>query len=276
MKKELLIIVSGEIEKLMQVWKLPEEIESEVKDYGDGDIELELLFSEGQLGLVDGIKSKLDGFRESFNLKTVSMYSSFDFTTEDLQACELLGWQGESNYELELRGVDPLQEERCSGCGAVSSKIVEMDELHYFAHGELKHKVIFAGTLILLEQSILTEIREQGWGESLKSMPCRIEFENGEINRDYSFIYSSCELGPIAGAVEYGESCKECGTPEVIDNRNFVGAVYKREHWQGEDFCSASVIGAETLYVSQRVYQYLDSLPHEVKGNINFVPVELV
>ena len=111
----------------------------------------------------------------------------------------------------------------------------------------------------------------------LMTMPCLMKGFNGKIlNEDYFVVYSLTDLGLLTGGIKLSDkNCPECGQPEVMENRSFL-TTFHRENWHKEDFCTSSFFDNDSLYVSQRIFRFVDSLPESMKENVLFKPIELI
>jgi len=102
-------------------------------------------------------------------------------------------------------------------------------------------------------------------------MPMDLDFSN-----DGSLLaVAIVDLGPPMEGMEYGEKCSTCGSPKIVSNRAFLKG-FHRDQWQGADFCTSTFFGNDFLYISQRVFRFLDRLPDEEKEDLVFRPLNLI
>jgi hypothetical protein len=111
--------------------------------------------------------------------------------------------------------------------------------------------------MFLFHKDLMEKLESQNYITGLRVVPVFIEIpEQGTLN-DWMWVSSTKDLG------------------EPLLHRRFVRG-FQRNNWNGEDFCTSSFYDWDSLFVSQRVFECLDALPGEKKGEIEFVPIELV
>lgn len=269
MKREITVYVEGNITGLLQAWSLPPDLA-----YRHTGNELELSFSSERLEEFHELEEVVERLKPRLDLEMVSLFKAYGFSPEELAGSTLVWLRALALPGLGVAGREPFQERRCGKCQAISSIQQDVERVQLRCRQTPRGWLLGAGTLVLCHRDLIRAIERVDKGRSLQVVPCEIDVEAGGTVDSYSWVHSTLDLGPPVRDYEFEVPCSACESLQVASNRSFITA-FSRDRWSGEDFCTSSFFGLEMLYISQRIYDQLESRFGPDSGAV-FEPVELV
>ena len=270
MKREILAVIYGDMAAILGAWKPAEGI---IVDPSEG--KLEVLFPEGRLSDLSELEGVVDRLKADREIELVAFFRTFDYTREDLLAAEFLWMQIKDYSGLAWVSTPPVVTTRCPECERNTSYVRADGDVIASARAEPSRQIIGCDGLILFDTKIVSHLERLGFDRGMESLPCIITLPKGGNSDRYTFVFSKVDLGPPVVGMEYGDPCPSCGRPEILANRSFRQS-FARANWDGSDFCTSRFFGAGFLYVTQRVFRFLDALPPTATKDLIFEPVELV
>lgn len=270
MKREIITSIEGDIHQLLKLWTLPKKVD--MQTYPEG---LRLVFQDENISEFYNLENIIKELSQKYTINSVSFFRAYDFSLKDLMSSDLLWLRILSNPDLAIESSNPIMEYRCGKCKQACFKLINIDKLFFRTH-KLPHAYLIAsGNIKLFHIDLIEKFRSCGMTRSFQLKPSIIVTNEEKSTEKYFWLYSTFDLGVPKGDIELEKPCNDCGIPLIKSNRSFL-YTFSRERWRGEDFCMSTFFGTDFLYISQRVYKLLDSLPVDKKGDIIFEPIKLI
>ncbi len=269
MKKEIAATISGDLDALLREWKPPPGVKIQ---HHEG--EMHAVFGDDNLAAYKELEAVIARIAPTHKVELDGFFRAIEFSVEDLRASELLWVRIPATSGLEVVGQKPVEEIRCDRCGRKRSVLHALDRAYFRAQKKPTQPMLAALTLKLVAREVLESLTRAAMDVGLRAVPCSITVGPDTLDDAYFWLTGTANLGDPAGETELGPPCEKCGQRPVVENRSFLWA-FSRERWNGEDFCTSSFLGLDTLYVSQRVYQHLEASSASKRSGALFEPIEL-
>jgi len=265
MTKRILVHVSGDVGRLLQIWTPPTASQESVTSST-----MVLIFSAAQTTEFTQLKAAAERLGPAI-ISVIPFFQALEFTSDDLDASRMLQMRVATDPTIQAMSDPPIDFQRCESCLLPRSSRTQVNEVVITTNSRPSGLLLGYDVMILAHRRLLKRLQEAGYTNGLAVTPCRILF-GPSSNSDYAWIRGTHDLGSPVGRVEYDVPCTGCGRSSIKTNENFL-LTFADNSRDDADFATSSFFDPGFVAVSQRVYRFLRDQP-DLPRNTIFEPID--
>ena len=279
MEKFYTITIEGAIQELQ---KTPELFNSLEVDFYDDFISIQEL-PEHQFDQLIRVEKAIKDLSKTGQILTIHKQGrSSNYVDADFEEREIINFSCLSNSLMSVHPPLPTRRIKCQYyrnwavfLEETSLVKVEIDDSEHELTPLLAHTGYY-----FIHKDLLDELNTLGFNTGLQTRPVQLYLNGSKqmLEAEYFWMYSVENLGNISGDVTLGKYDLGCQHPEIIENRNFV-STFSKQKYQGHDFCTSNYSGANSLYISKRVYDFFkkkQNISPKAYDLLRFIPINLM